>query len=440
MSTDPHIYQRPVELLQSLIRFDTTNPPGNETECVQYVNELLTAAGYETTILAKAPQRPNLIARLPGRGQAPPLLLYGHVDVVTTVGQEWTHPPFEGVIADGFVWGRGTLDMKGGVAMMLSAFLRAKLEGLTPPGDVVLAVLSDEEAEGIHGAKFLVEQHPEQFEGIRYALGEFGGFSMQIAGRKFYPIQIAEKQICWMKATLRGPGGHGSLPLRGGAMSKLGAMLRRLEKHLLPIHVTPAARVMLGGIAKALPFPASLALRGLLNPVLAGPLLSLMGEQGEAFTALLRNTVNATIVRGGEKINVIPSQISVEMDGRLLPGYQPEDMLAELRPILGEAVEIEVLSHDPGPSEPDMGLFDTLAGVLRQADPEGIPVPFLLPAVTDGRFFSQLGIQTYGFTPMQLPAEIDCLRAAHNVDERIPVGAPAFGAEAVYQVLERFHE
>ena len=170
-TTDPTIYQRPAALLQDLIRFDTTNPPGNEAACVTYIDHLLTEAGIETTRLARDPNRPNLIARLKGQGKAPPLLLYGHVDVVTTVGQQWTHPPFEAREVDGVIWGRGALDMKGGVAMMLAAVLRAKAEGLAPAGDVVLAILSDEECGGDYGAGYLVENHPEQFEGVRYALG-----------------------------------------------------------------------------------------------------------------------------------------------------------------------------------------------------------------------------------------------------------------------------
>jgi acetylornithine deacetylase/succinyl-diaminopimelate desuccinylase-like protein len=195
-------YERPVELLQQHIRFNTTNPPGNERECVEWIDELLRGGGYETKILAKDPERPNLLARLEGRGEAPSLLLYGHIDVVTVQGQNWQHPPFEGKNVDGWVWGRGALDMKSGVAMMLAAFLRAKAEGLTPPGDVLFLVLSDEENAGNYGAKYLVEEHAGLFDGVRYALGEFGGFSLYVGRRRFYPIQVAEKQLCFLTAIL----------------------------------------------------------------------------------------------------------------------------------------------------------------------------------------------------------------------------------------------
>jgi acetylornithine deacetylase/succinyl-diaminopimelate desuccinylase-like protein len=432
------IHTRPVELLQKLIQFDTTNPPGIEVECITYINDLLKSAGFETTLLAKDPKRPNLITRLKGRGEAPPLMLYGHVDVVTTANQSWTHPPFEGKIVDDYLWGRGTLDMKGGVAMMIAALLRAKAEGLEPAGDVVLAILSDEEAYGDYGAKFLVEEHPEHFEGIRFALGEIGGFTMWINGKRFYPIQVAEKQICLMKATVQGQGGHGALPVRGGAMAKLSRLLQLLDTHWLPPHVTPVARKMFKTVASEVGGVTGLLLGSLTNPIFTDPLLKLIGERGELFTTMLHNTVSPTILHGSDKINVIPSQVSVEIDGRLLPGYTPEDMISELRAMVGNQVTFEVIRHDPGPSEPDMGLFDTLDDILQSADPGSIPIPMLMSGVTDGRFFSRLGIQTYGYLPMKLPEGFEYSPTIHAANERIPVEAVEFGTNAMYQVLQRF--
>jgi len=428
----------PVELLQHLIRFDTTNPPGNESECIAYVNSLLSDAGFETTLLAKAENRPNLITRLRGRGDAAPLLLQGHVDVVTTKNQDWQYPPFEARVVDGYVWGRGALDMKGGVAMMVAALLKARAEGLTPAGDVVLAVLSDEEAAGDFGASYLVENHAEQFEGIRYAIGEFGGFTFYIGKRRLFLIQVAEKQICWMRAIVRGPGGHGALPVRGSAMYKLGHVLGRLEQHRLPVHITPVSRQMIETLASALSFPAGFVLRQLLHPSLTDGLLKLLGQRGQMLGTMFHNTVNPTIVHGGEKINVIPSEVVLELDGRLLPGYHPDDMIAELRQVVGDDVELEVVRHDPCPPEPDMGLFNTLAGILREADPDGIPLPMLLSGVTDGRFFSRLGIQTYGFLPLKLPAEFKFWEPVHAADDRIPVEAVEFGTDMIYRLLQRF--
>jgi acetylornithine deacetylase/succinyl-diaminopimelate desuccinylase-like protein len=434
---DARIYQRPVELLQRLIRFNTTNPPGNEAECIHYINALLTEAGFQTTLLANDPARPNLITRLTGQGDASPLLLQGHIDVVTTEKQNWQQPPFEGKIVDNYLWGRGTLDMKGGVAMMLAALLRAKAEGTSLPGDVVLTLLSDEEAGGNEGAQFLVEQHAELFKDIRYALGEFGGFSITIGGKKFYAIQVLEKQVCWMKATLRGPGGHASLPMRNGAAARLGRLLQQLNQHRLPVHIIETAQQMLQTISSTIGGPTGEQFGQLLDPTRTDATLDTLSEQRQIIDPILHNTVNVTIIRGGNQINVIPSEIVLEMDGRLLPGYTPDDMLAELRAILTDEVEIEIVRHDQGRSQPDMGLFDTLATVLREADPDSVPIPFLTPVVTDGRFFSRLGIQTYGFLPLNLPAGFDFLQTVHAADERVPVAAIESGTQAIFEVLRR---
>ncbi len=440
MSNDKNIYQRPVELLQKLITFDTTNPPGNEAACIKYIDKLLKQAGIKTTTLAKNPQRPNLIARIKGRGSTPPLLLYGHVDVVTTSGQEWKYPPFEGRIADGFVWGRGAIDMKGAVAMMLSAFIRAKEKGIYLPGDVVLCILSDEEELGEYGARFLVEDHAEHFEGIHYALGEFGAFSLYVGGKKFYPIEIGQKQKCGIKAVIRGPAGPGYTDVRGAAMAKLARMLEKLDKNFLPVHITPEARLMFGAMVAALPFPTGIIMRQLLKPRLTDFILSKLGELGSTFAPLFHNTVNATIVRGGDKINVIPGEIEVKMDVRLLPGFKPEDALAELRSIIGHDIELEVLFYDAGPAEPDMGLFQTLADILKEADPPGIPVPLFISGCSDARFFSRLGIQTYGFIPMQFPPDINFLKLMHGADERIPMDTLQFGSECFLQAMQCFHD
>ena len=432
------IYQRPTELLQRLIRFDTTNPPGNEAECISFISDLLAGSGIKTTILSRTPERPNLIARLSGQGNASPLLLYGHVDVVTTENQKWQHPPFEAKVVDGFIWGRGALDMKGGIAMMLTAFLRAKIEELQLPGDVVLALVSDEEGLGGFGARFLVENHPDLFAGIRYAIGEFGGFSLYVGKKRFYPIMVAEKQVCWIKAFVRGPAGHGSLPARGGAMAKVARLLQKLDKKRLPVHITPVARLLFKTMASTLGGLNGLIIGQLLNPKLTDIVLNLLGERGRVFDPLLHNTVNATVLHGSDKFNVIPSEVSVELDGRLLPGYEPDDMIAELHQIIGQDVELEVLRFDPGPDEVDMGLFDKLADILNEFDPEGRPLPLLLSGTSDARFFSRLGIQTYGFLPMPLPEDFNFSRTIHAADERIPIEAVDFGTNAIFKALKCF--
>ncbi len=433
------IYERPAELLQNLIRFDTTNPPGNERLCIHYIQDLLKDAGVETNIVARTPERPNLFARLKGAGTAPPLLLYGHVDVVTTECQKWTYPPFEGRIVDGFVWGRGALDMKGGVAMLLSAFLKAKAGKTALPGDVLFAAVADEEAGDDFGVRYLVDEHPYLFKGIRYALGEFGGFNFSISGKRFFPIMVAEKQTCWMKATFAGPAGHGSMPIRGGAMARLGRVLTLLDTHQLPVHITPAVRMMIESLAKNLGGISGLVIRQLINPALTNPILKLLGRQASLFSPLLHNTVSPTMLKASDKANVIPCEVSLGLDGRLVPGAKPEDMIRELHALLGEDVQLDVFKAEPGPAAPDMGLFDTLGGILHDLDPTGIPLPYVMSGVTDARFLSRLGIQTYGFTPLQLPEDFNFASLVHAADERVPVAALDFGVRAIFEALQKFH-
>jgi acetylornithine deacetylase/succinyl-diaminopimelate desuccinylase-like protein len=427
-----------VELLRELLRFETTNPPGNEGECIAHVRRLVEEAGVETRILARGEARPNLLARVGGAGEAPPLLLYGHVDVVTTAGQAWSHPPFAGELVDGVVWGRGALDMKGGVAMLVDAFLRAARGELQPRGDLILCVLSDEEAGGELGARFLVEEHAGEFEGVHHALGEFGGVRITLGGRAFYPIQVAEKQICWLRGVVHGPGGHGAIGVRRSAMGRTGRILDRLDRGRLPVHVTPVARAWIEAMADALPRPQSLFLRSLLEPRFADVALRAPLEQLRPLDRALRNTVSATVVRGGEKINVIPAEVEIELDGRTLPGFGPEELIAEVRAVAGRDLELELVRHDPTPADPDLSALPLLSEVLRELDPDGVPIPMLQIAVTDGRYFARLGIQTYGFLPLRLPDGFEFTKLIHAADERVPADAVRFGAEAVGRVVERY--
>ena len=241
-----------------------------------------------------------------------------------------------------------------------------------------------------------------------------------------------------MKATLRGQGGHGSMPVKGGAMARLSQLLKALDENDLPVHVTPPAKLMVESMAAALGGAQGLILKQLTNPTLTDFVLKTLGARGRTFYPLFRNTVSPTILQGSTKINVIPSEVSVELDGRLLPGQTPDDMLRELRAIVGSDVQLDVLQFDPGPADPDMSLFDTLAGILKEADPEGIPVPLILSGVTDGRFFSQIGIQTYGYLPMPLPDDFNFANTIHAADERVPAAAIEFGAQAIFKALSRF--
>jgi len=436
------IYQRPVEMLQTLVRMDTTNPPGNEILCIQYLDALLQEAGLPTTILAKDPNRPNLIARLKGRGDAPPLILQGHVDVVTTANQQWDHPPFGGDIIDGYLWGRGSLDMKGDVVMMVCAVLRAQAEGKPPAGDIILTILADEEAGSDYGARFVTEQHPEQFAGARYAIGEGGGGAQYLGNKRFYPLMVAEKQVCWLRTRFTGPGGHGSSPLRDGAMAKLGKALTTLNANRLPVHLTPAMRLMLDGLARIAPPELQAAVGGLLDPSTTDATLDGLYASGtplaRGLDALLHNTVNATAVHGGIKTNVIPSNIEVELDGRVLPGFTADNFMGELHALLGDDLPFEIIRHDPGSAQVDMGLFPLLAGIVEEMDPEAAVIPSMVGGFTDGRMFARLGIQNYGFVPMKVAPGLNLGATVHGANERIPLDGLEFGVRAMSALLERY--
>jgi acetylornithine deacetylase/succinyl-diaminopimelate desuccinylase-like protein len=218
-------------------------------------------------------------------------------------------------------------------------------------------------------------------------------------------------------------------------MAKLATMLEQLDTRQLPVHITPAVQKMFTAMADALGFPQGWVLRQLLNPKRTDFILKRLGEKGASFVPMFHNTVNATIVRGGDKINVIPSKIEVQLDVRLVPGSSPQEVVRELKEIIGDEIQLEVLFYDEGPGEPDMGMYDTLAGILTDLDPQGIPVPLLITGSTDARFFSRLGIQTYGFIPMQLPEELNFSRTIHAADERIPVKSLDFGTEAIYRAI-----
>lgn len=439
MSSEP-IYERPGELLAELIQFETVNPPGNERACIEYIDGLLTEAGLETETLVADSERPNLLARLPG-GDAAPLLLQGHVDVVPTEGQDWSEPPFAGVRKDGDVWGRGALDMKGGVTMMLAAMLRAAEEGVEPAGDVLFLVLSDEEAGGEFGAEHVVENHPELFDGVGYAIGEFGGFPMRIDETEFYPIQVAEKRVCWLNATFTGEGGHASRTKRDGTMNALGTVLSRLTEQRLPVRITPAAREFIEALAEESDPERAEQLRGLLDPERTDEILDELGQFGERLDPMLHNTVSPTVVEGGGKVNVHPSEIDLQIDGRILPGVTPEEFVEEVETVVGdvEGVTFEVNRFSGDPSgDIDMGLFDLLADAIEARHPDAVPVPFLLTGATDGRFFEELDIQPYGFTPLKLPESFDFMSLVHAADERVPEEAVEFGTAAIGDVINNY--
>lgn len=433
----------PVELLQQLIRFDTSNPPGQERECALWIKELLVQHDIEAEMLAPedALHRPSIVARLQAhqKPSANPLLLYGHTDVVSVHGQNWTHDPFEGVVADGCVWGRGAVDMKGGLAMMLHAILRAKHEQDSLPNDVLFAAVADEELGGIYGAKFLIEKHPRLFKGVKHAFGEIGGFTTHIRGKRFYPVMVAEKHICRLRITFTGLGGHGSQIHINSAMSKAAKALRNLDRYKPPYRIGEAPKTMFRYMSQELPFPANVVMRMAMSDRTAGLALKLMDNSSRLMLEpMVRNTITPTIIEGGAQENASPATISVLLDCRLLPGQTAGDITQQVRNIIGHEAEIEIIRYDEGPSMVDMELMPFLAGILERADQGAKAIPFMVAGGTDAKWFHSIGIDTYGFTPMLLPADINFMALFHATDERIPIDALNFGAELMHQAITTY--
>ncbi len=293
--------------------------------------------------------------------------------------------------------------MKGPIVMMIDAFLRLAGSSDAPAGDVVLCLMPDEEAGSDIGAKYLVSNHPEIFDGVEHAIGEFGGFSYYLDGVEFMPIQVSERIGVEFTVTLRGPGGHGSIPIENGAMARLGRILTALDTHSLPVHIAPATRLMLEGIARHTAGTTAFGVKRLFDDRTAALTVKLFGSQFERIGPLLRNTVSATVVRGGDSTNVIPSVISLTLDGRMVPNSTPERFLAELRAVIGEDCEISYETEWVGPPpDLDLSMYPLLKNILTGMRPGVVPLPYMQSGVTDGRVFAALGIQTYGFTPMPL--------------------------------------
>jgi acetylornithine deacetylase/succinyl-diaminopimelate desuccinylase-like protein len=428
-----------IEIARQLIRFRTVNPPGDELPAQDYLQALLEEVGFSVQRFEKIPGRPNLVTRLQGDGQRAPLLFYGHTDVVGVEGQDWTVPPFDGVERQGLLYGRGALDMKAGVAMLVFSLLWAKSQQLRPAGDIILAIVVDEENGGQAGMQYLLREHPELFEGVRHAIGEFGGFPLYAFGHKFYRIGVSQKQYAHLRLRLQAPSGHGSLPARDTVMARLGRILVQLDQASMPYHKTRLVEHIIQSMRQVLPEEARDILAGLLDPDRFEASLAAIGPGQERFESLFRDTANPTIVRAGSKFNVIPAEALVEIDARILPGRTPEDLVAELRVLLGNEVGIDVIASGPRTkSEVDYTLFDTLVSILTELDPAGTPIPYLFNESPDGRLLEDRGIQNYGFLPMNLPHELDLPSRIHAEDERVPLTAVTFGAHALCEVLKRY--
>jgi len=425
-----------VTLASELIRIDTTNTGDpatltGERVAAEYVAEKLAEAGYEPTYVESGGKgRGNVVVRLPGadpgRGA---LLVHGHLDVVPADPAEWSVHPFSGEVRDGYVWGRGAIDMKHMVAMSLALARQFKRDGTVPPRDIVFAFLADEEAGGFQGARWLVEHRPELFDGVTEAVSEVGGFSLTVRdGVRAYLVETAEKGVMWLRLKVRGSAGHGSMLHTDNAVAKLAAAVSRLDAHRFPIVLTGPVREFLHGVAEltGVPFDED-------DPEAA---VGRLGSLARMIGASLRDTANVTMFKAGYKANVVPSLAEATVDGRMLPGREKvfERTLAE---ILGPEVEQEWDSLPPVETTFDGHLVDAMAAAISAEDPGARVLPYMLSAGTDAKSFQLLGIRHFGFAPLRLPAELDFTALFHGVDERVPVDGLEFGTRVLDHFLRR---
>jgi acetylornithine deacetylase/succinyl-diaminopimelate desuccinylase-like protein len=437
-----------VELFKGLLRLDTTNPPGDEKKAAQFLAEALAEDGLDPWIVESEPGRANLVVRLPATVDKPtggPLLLAGHTDVVPADAQHWTHPPFSGAEADGFVWGRGAVDMKNMVAMSVMVAKLMARQGRERTRDLIVAAVADEEAGCEHGSKFLVENHPERVN-AEFMLGEVGGFWQTIGPKSYIPIMVAEKGSVHLRLTARGPTGHGSIPRPDNALVRLASAIEKIGNNRLPYHLTPVMEDFLRKLAETQLLPASMGLKSLLNSRLSGPVLDNLipdGAIARNFNALLHNTVSPTVINAGTKRNVIPGEASCDLDGRILPHFNGQDLKREVERCIDDPdIDIEVVSESPAVQVNPIGspLLDVISNTLAVHAPEAIPVPYMIPGYTDARHFSRLGMRCYGFSPLKIEQDSELVFSElfHGVDERVPVDGFVWGQRVLFDVVSRF--
>ncbi|RMF17190.1 MAG: M20/M25/M40 family metallo-hydrolase [Candidatus Dadabacteria bacterium] len=435
----PDVVQGSVETFRTLLRFNTVNPPGNERPLIDWVADQLTAAGIESTILESAPGRANLVARLKG-GSEPAIVLTGHVDVVAVEPEHWSVDPFAAEEKDGWIYGRGAVDMKHHVAMCITVFLELARRRNALNRDVILLLVADEEAGSRYGMRWMVENHADLFE-AGYGLNEFGGFNIPLPGnRRAWLVQTAERGFCWFRLRAHGQPGHGSLPPADSAVEKLTAAIQRLCHADLPYHLTPAAQAYLDGLARAMG-PLGFVPKLLKNRWTEGFALRLFPdpEQANAVRASLHNTAVPTVIRSGEKTNVVPGTAEVEIDGRYLPGFTEEQFLDEVRQVVGDGFDIDVIESGP-PAETTLHtpLLDQIHEVMNERTGGEPVVPWMLIGFSDTKWLQTVGIQTYGFSPIRFPDDTRFTRLPHGHDERAPRDGYEWGVETLWQTVARF--
>ena len=420
-----------VRLCQEMIRIPSVNfgeGKGDEKAIADYVVDQLQEVGIECELIETAPNRVNVIARIAGSDTSRPgLILHGHLDVVPANAADWQVDPFAGEIKDGFIWGRGAVDMKGMDAMILATVRHWARIGYIPPRNILLVFFADEEAGSIYGSRWLVKHRPEIFAGYSEAISEVGGFSVTITGgHRLYLIEGAQKGIRWMKLTAKGEAGHGSFMNRANAVTRLSQAIARIGEYEWPQRETKIGGIFFKKIAELTgdPYEADNT----------RPLLKHIGSAARMLAATIQNTANPTMLEAGYKANVIPQTASAVVDGRFLPGFEAE-LVSTIKELAGPEIEIELLVHDIALEVEFAGpLVDAMRNAIIAEDPEGIPVPYVMSGGTDNKALSDLGIIGYGFAPLRLPEDVDFFPMFHGIDERIPLEGLAFGV----RVLDRF--
>lgn len=422
--------ERAWALLRELLRVDTTNPPGNEAAAAELLARFLKEAGLEPTRADPAPARANAVWRTGPADAA--LLLAAHLDVVPAARERWSADPFGAEEKDGYLYGRGAIDMKHFAAM--SAVLLAQASRRSLRRGLVFAAMADEEAGCALGSRFLVEKHPELIR-AEYSLGEGGGFTQYAGAVRFCPIGRAEKGHLVVRLKFRGKAGHASMPHPENPAFIAAEALARLKPGVFAVRVTEPAADFLRALGAA-SGPVGLALKGLASEALAPGLLGVLPKEFSlSLRPLLGHTVSPTRLRGAEAVNIIPELVTVDLDIRVLPGFTAEAALAELWEGAGAELEHEVLEFNPGVESPvDTPLYARLEAAVRAHDPASAPVPFLIPGFTDASFLRRVTKASYGFAPLVL-GERDAhefkLRM-HGSDERVAKDAFARG----YAMLE----
>ena len=419
-----------VRLAAELIRIDTTNRGGGdarERPAAEYVAAELAEAGLDPVLLERTPGRANVVARIEGTDPArPALLLHGHLDVVPAEPADWSVHPFSGEVRDGVLWGRGAVDMKNAVSVLVAVARGLARTGRRPARDVVLAFTADEEDSAADGAAFLAGRHAGLFDGCTEGLGESGAFTFHAApGLRLYPVGAAERGTAWLKLTARGTAGHGSRPNSRNAVTALAGAVTRIGEHTWPGRLIPTVRAALVAMADTLGLDAASAER---DP---DGLLARLGPGSVLIAPVLRNSANPTMLQAGYKVNVIPGEAVGYVDGRMLPGYEAE-FEAAMDELTGPDVGWEY-THREVPL--DVPLMAAMTSALLAEDPQSRIVPYCMPGGTDAKHFSRLGIAGYGFTPLALPPGYDYHAMFHGVDERIPVTALHFGVRVMDRLL-----